>query len=86
MKLEKEEVCNKDPSISSHFPSIGSEENSEKIRGPPGDPKGPSTPLFRPLKNFLGPPGAKKVKKGAKKVKKGAKKVFFGSWWAQKNF
>ena len=26
-----------------------------KIRGPPGVPKGPSTTLFRPLKKFRGP-------------------------------
>ena len=31
------------------------QENSEKIWGPPGDPEGPSTTIFRPLKKFRGP-------------------------------
>ena len=64
------------------LPPLGAEnvkirENSEKIRGPPGDPWGPSTPLFMPLKIFLGPPGTKKVKIWGNLLKRKVKNLDF---------
>ena len=67
-----------------HFPSIGSDdlgvknvkiqENSEKIRGPPGDPL---QPFLGPY-IFLSPPEAKKVKILTFFVPGGPKKIFMG--------
>ena len=52
-------------------------ENSEKTRGPPGVPKGPSTTLFRPLKKFWGPYGPLKDQNKVKFAQKESENLTF---------